>query len=79
MTDTKLLEAWCHWVGLEKDPGDDREMMAEHIRAVLAELKMLRKLEQSFRKARIEEYCNVPCYVDEALENIEKLNKTGVK
>ena len=46
MIDTKLLEAWCHWVELETldEISEDRKLMAEQIRAVLAELKAARKV-----------------------------------
>jgi hypothetical protein len=44
MNGTKLLEAWCHWIEVEKDPDEDMKLMAADIRAVLKELKSAREL-----------------------------------
>ena len=47
MTDTKLLEAWCHWA--ETNNSDDEfasegRLMAAEIRRVLAELEAAREV-----------------------------------
>lgn len=46
MTDSKLLEAWCHHTEHEKldDFSEDRKLMAAEIRLVLAELKAAREV-----------------------------------
>ena len=41
-------------------------------KSLYLELEALREVTEALKKAREEEYCNVPYYVDEAMEKLKK-------
>ena len=79
MIDTKLLEAWCHWVELETldEISEDRKLMANNIRAVLAELKSTREVAEAARMVDSNGYVDARSAgtllkLREALQNLDE-------